>query len=536
MARLDEVFKKSGVPTHTFVPPMEYDRVLVSLRTPGRCIIVEGPSGIGKTSCIKKAIEDAEMLDSCVFLSGRKESDQPLIAELPTMKAVGTVVIDDFHRLPDAQKHELSDYVKNLADEEDGSSKLILIGINRAGQALVEYAPDVLHRVETIRFGRTNLERLLELIKLGERALNCEILIAEELASEAEGSFAMAQILCHEACLQASLLQTDESETPAKVQTSLPASREAVLSDLATRFFPVAREFSTGRKLRREGRAPYLNLLRWLSQSPEGVLDTREAMVLNPALKESIGQVITKGHLTTLISEAEQISQLIHFEPATQLLTLEDPKFLYFIRHLIWSKFSRQVGYFSLEFNNRYDFALSFAGEERKLAEALYNELTAREVVVFYDKQEQHRILGNDVEEYLAPIYRSESRYVVPLLSKDYPKKIWTKFESQNFKQRFGDRSIIPVWFADAEPGMFDESRKYGGLTYDPGKDFQQQVLDISDALCARLAEDRGTERTEDESEQESQADADSEDISVAAVAEVSGAMPARAHAPARGD
>jgi hypothetical protein len=72
-------------------------------------------------------------------------------------------------------------------------------------------------------------------------------------------------------------------------------------------------------------------------------------------------------------------------------------------------------------------------------------ELAAREISVFYDKNEQHRILANDVEEYLAPIYRSESRFVVVLLSRDYPRKIWTKFESEQFKQRFGDHSVIPI-------------------------------------------------------------------------------------------
>jgi hypothetical protein len=304
----------------------------------------------------------------------------------------------------------------------------------------------------------------------------------------------MAQILCHEACLKAGLLETDAGATPAQISTSLPAVRESVIADLGGRFFPIARDFSTGRKLRREGRAPYLHLLRWLSQSPEGVLDTREGMAMFPDLKDSIGQVISKGHLSTLIAESDTISQLVHFEQSTHLLTLEDPKFLYFIRHLIWSKFARQVGYYNIDIDSRYDFALSFAGEDRRLAEAIFSELTSRELAVFYDKNEQHRILGNDVEEYLAPIYRSESRYVVPLLSQTYPKKIWTKFESDNFRQRFGENSIIPIWFTDNPPGMFDESRRYGGMSFDPSADFQTQVQDICDALCAKLAEERRTE------------------------------------------
>jgi hypothetical protein len=195
--------------------------------------------------------------------------------------------------------------------------------------------------------------------------------------------------------------------------------------------------------------------------------------------------------LNTLIESSAPIGELIHFEQKTELLTVEDPKFLYFIRHLIWSKFSRQVGYFSIEFNSKYDFALSFAGENRDLAEALSNSLAAREISVFYDKNEQHRILANDVEEYLAPIYRSESKFVIVLLSSEYPKKIWTKFESEQFKQRFGENAVIPVWFSNAMPGTFDESRRVGGVTYDPTRDLGEQANAIVEVLAAKLEEER---------------------------------------------
>lgn len=494
MPRLDEVFKKSGVPTHTFVPPLEYDRVLVALRTPGRCMIVEGPSGIGKTSCIKRALDDVGLNGSCLFLSARKTADVDLIKALHTMKGIGVVVVDDFHRLPSASKRNLTDFVKVLADEEDESSKVILIGINQAGQTLVEYAPDVLHRVEVIKVGRANLERIQQMIKLGETVLNCQLAIADEIAHEAEGSFAMAQVLCHEACLQDKLHESFTGAEAKEISVSLPCIREAVLSDLSARFLPIAREFSTGNKLRREGRAPYLNLLRWLSQTPDGALDTKDALAANPMLKGSVSQVIDKGHLDTLLSGSQVIAELIHFEPQTGLLTVEDPKFLYFVRHLIWSKFARQIGYFSIDFKSKFDFALSFAGENRDVADALNKALAAREISIFYDKNEQHRILANDVEEYLAPIYRSESKFVVPLLSKDYPKKIWTKFESEQFKQRFGSASIIPIWFSNSPPGMFDETRKYGGLAFDGAGNMETQVQSIADALAAKLAEDRQEE------------------------------------------
>jgi hypothetical protein len=502
MPRLDEVFKKSGVPTYTFVAPNEFDRVVVALRTPGRGIIVEGPSGIGKTSCVKKALEQLGLLEKCLFLSARKQSDLELIAQLPQMRRIGMVVLDDFHRLPEKAKKQITDFAKILADEEESASKLILIGINRAGQSLMDYAPDLLHRVETIRFGRTNDERIAELINLGEKALDCTIEVSEEIVRESEGSFAMAQVLCHEACLQGKLLESPPNHVGIRV--SLPSIRESVLRDLSPRFFPVAREFATGNKLRREGRAPYLNLLRWLSNTAEGALDTKEAIAANPKLKGSVSQVIDKGHLTTLIVSSEAIQDLVHFDTKSQLLTTEDPKFLYFTRHIIWSKFARQVGYFSIDFKSRYDFALSFAGENRDLAEGIFHELQEREIAVFYDKNEQHRILANDVEEYLAPIYRSESRFVVPILSREYPKKIWTKFESEQFKERFGDGSVIPVVYIDIAPGFFDETKRVGGLTFDPSKDLASQAREITKAICLKLEEQRQQDQAAEKAEEQS--------------------------------
>ena len=56
---LQDVFKLSGIPHYTFVPPVEYTRLLVALRTPGRSIVVEGPSGIGKTTAVVNAISEA---------------------------------------------------------------------------------------------------------------------------------------------------------------------------------------------------------------------------------------------------------------------------------------------------------------------------------------------------------------------------------------------------------------------------------------------------------------------------------------------
>ena len=148
MPLLEEVFRLSGIPTHTFVEPMRYTEIKVSIRTPGRCMVVEGPSGIGKTTTITKAISELDINRNVLNLSARRRDDLEFIVALPDMAGIGTVIVDDFHRLDDHIKVRLSDFMKVLADTEDDASKLILIGINKAGHQLIKFAQDLGLRID----------------------------------------------------------------------------------------------------------------------------------------------------------------------------------------------------------------------------------------------------------------------------------------------------------------------------------------------------------------------------------------------------
>jgi len=183
----------------------------------------------------------------------------------------------------------------------------------------------------------------------------------------------------------------------------------------------------------------------------------------------------------------------MHFEPTTHVLTVEDPQFVFFLRNLEWSKFAERIGYVNIKFESRFDFALSFAGADRQYAEGLFSLLAEREFEVFYDRNEQHRILAENIEEYLAPIYKSEAAYVVVLLGPDFPKRLWTRFESEQFKERFGAGAVIPVWFTTAPIGLFDETGRIGGYTFNPAGDVAQQLTEIADLLTRKIADRAAT-------------------------------------------
>ncbi|MFD0696493.1 TIR domain-containing protein [Paenibacillus sp. GCM10027628] len=489
MPYLHEVFKDSGVPTYTFVKPMEYRKLLVSLRTQGKGLVVEGPSGIGKTSSISKGLEELGIETKVTKLTARKAKELAIIKEIPHTEPEGIIIIDDFHRLDPETKNSIADYMKTLADEESSLTKLVIVGINKAGDSLVKFARDLNNRIDTIRFESNPVEKIIELIESGEKALNITINTKGDIVREAQGSFHIAQMLCKEICIHGDVLEAKENIFA--ITTSLEVIKQKVFEDLSRVFYETARAFATGPKLRKDGRAPYLHILFWLAISNEWALDLNQSIRKYPEHRSSVNTVMEQGYLESFLKgdKSELFADCIHFEANTNVISVEDPKFVYYIRNIQWKKFVLEIGYKTINFKSIYDFALSFAGSDRDVAEALFTCLREEEVSVFYDKNEQHRILAENVEEYLGPIYRSEAQYVIVLLGPNYPKRIWTQFESQQFKDRFGEGSVIPIWFNDAPVGLFDETSKIGGIDFDRNSNFETQIKYISEILMKKLSE-----------------------------------------------
>ncbi|MGA2637432.1 TIR domain-containing protein [Methylocella sp.] len=486
---LQDVFVLSGTPEHTFVQPVEYTRLLVALRTAGRSIVIEGPSGIGKTTAVNKAIGEAGLAQRVLLLSARKPEDVAFICDLPNQLPLGTVVIDDFHRLDYSFKKNLADLMKTLADEGAADSKLVVLGIPNAGQSLISFGKDLANRIEVIPFEANPEFKVGELITKGEHALNVSINIKDEIINAAQGSFYIAQMLAYHTCIRSNILVTCLDFTT--IEESYESVKTKVMESLARSFSDTTISFARGTKLRREGRAPYLHLLYWLSQSKNWSINADREADRHPEQRGSVSQVVSKGFLTALIESSEDIQRVLHFDQTSNILVVQDPQFVFYIRNLSWPHLSEEVGFLSMDFPSRYDFALSFAGPDRTIAEALFNSLIEYELEVFYDRNEQHRIIAEDVEEYLAPIYSSDALLVVCILGPEYPKRIWTKFESSQFKQRFKPGEVIPIVLDTAPLGAFDLAAQVGYISWDTSADLKAQVTRVAELLNLKCGEIR---------------------------------------------
>jgi hypothetical protein len=107
---------------------------------------------------------------------------------------------------------------------------------------------------------------------------------------------------------------------------------------------------------------------------------------------------------------------------------------------------------------HNYDVAISFAGEDRSVAESIAIKLKEKDVRVFYDAFEKDQLWGKNLYEYLTKIYTEEARYCLILLSKSYAEKSWTNLERRSAQARAlreGKEYILPIRIDDTKiPGL----------------------------------------------------------------------------------
>ncbi len=488
---VSDIYVTSGFPEFTFVAPVVYPRLVNALAQRAGGVVVEGPSGIGKTVAVTRAVEQiGNSLGTVKTLSAREPLDHDQIRRIAEEKPKGTWIIEDFHHMSIPDRTAYADAIKFLADQRDPECKIVLVGINNAGQSLLRGASDLLTRITVVQFERNPDENVERLINLGEQYLNIRIPDHPTILSEARGSYLLGQLICRAICESVGLTSENTDGEPLHLQVAIDTVVGAVLEDLDRQFAEVCRRFARGKKPKRAGRAPYLQCLRWLAEGNEWSINLERAVDLNPRYKGSVTQILKKHFLAQHISEDEDITKLIHLSEEN-FLSVEDPRFVFYLRHIDWDKYREQIG-FGPESSNNYDFALSFAGPQRELARLLFDALAEAGFSVFFDEVERDRMLGEDIRSYLAPIYASGAEFVLVLLGREYPKRYWTAFEQDQYQGRIPKGSVIPIWSPNEAPTFESELTGKGGIVFSSdvpsAPEVEKAVEDLGSALDRRLA------------------------------------------------
>jgi hypothetical protein len=339
--RLVEVFKESGVPSVTFVEPDDFYQLKLALEQPGRGVVIEGPSGVGKTTALHTAIGQLEREfanGGFEVLSARDGAAVARIAKLRSWHR-GPVAIDDFHRLtPDLQR-ELVDYLKLLADTEPVDRKLVVVGIPGTKQRLAQLAFDVATRIDVISLGTVSDDKMEEMVGKGEAALNIELLGKAEIVRTAAGSLNIAQVLCRHVVALAGIKETQTSTTP--VRGDLRRATRKALDMMSLKFGGLIRSFAS---LDEPSERLCIELLMELAVAEDGTLSLPELRQRRPDLRAGIDRLVDRRLVGALGRRHPGHDQHLLYDPAAASLVIDDPQLTFYLRQLNYEQLAVSVG------------------------------------------------------------------------------------------------------------------------------------------------------------------------------------------------
>lgn len=444
---LEEVFVTEGLPQFTFVRPPNFQEIQLDIRHPGKPVIIEGQSGTGKTTCVRKVLE--LMADGRTeYLTARSASDVSKIDEIARQGVPGRFVVDDFHRLSADTQERLANLAKFAAEVPHGEgpkTKLILIGINQVGSALIQLVPDIAKRtgIHRIQPGtKADIERLVD---EGSTTLNVVLQGVDAIFAESRGDYWLTQQLCQTVCAMNDVM---EAQTEVRALSfDLPTLRRKVVERLSSAFAPSVKEFCRGVRFR-PNNDPYLKLLQKVSQQDSSIVDLNELANAYDDVRYSINNIKEK-RLTILLQTKPLCARHFYYNQETKSFAIEDPALFFYLKHQDWSRLRQDCGFRVATHETEYDFAISFAGENRELARKIVDQLVLFDAHVFFDEHFEANFLGGAWSKQFERIFGHDSQLVVCLLDVHYREKIWPTFERECFLPRVSEGDVIPIFLDD---------------------------------------------------------------------------------------
>jgi len=440
---VEAVFVTEGIPQFTFVKPPNYNEILLDIRKKGKPVIIEGQSGTGKTTTIKKIISQLSADIDIHYFTARQPNDVESIMKILSEKPKGCFIIDDFHRLSNELQTQLADIAKISAETSDENMpKLILVGINQVGSTLISMVHDIAKRCGIHRVLPGDEETINKLIQTGEEKLNITFTNPERIFEESKGDYCLTQSLCQTTCMKNDILELQDS---AKViNFNSDQVRESMVIRLSHTYKEPVKEFCRGRRFR-PSNDPYFKLLRLIAGQQSSIVDLNELANANEEMRASINGIKEK-RLNTVLDSKPLCNQYFFYNSGNKIFAIEDPALFYYMHHLDWEAIRKDCGFRDDIKSKEFEIAISFAGENRQLAKYIVEQLESIDISVFLDEYYEANYLGKAWSREFGRIFLDDSKYVLCLLDVHHRDKIWPTFERECFKKRIPDAEVIPVF------------------------------------------------------------------------------------------
>lgn len=93
-----------------------------------------------------------------------------------------------------------------------------------------------------------------------------------------------------------------------------------------------------------------------------------------------------------------------------------------------------------------YDFAISYASEEEEIAKGIYDAIKEKHpnYSVFFAPNELSNIVGQNGGEFFKKLF-TESKLVIVILSENYKKKDWTRYQRDIIREKRKENRCIPI-------------------------------------------------------------------------------------------
>lgn len=480
---LEEIFRTEGIPEFTFVRPPNYNEILVDIRNPGKPVVIEGQSGTGKTTIAKKIIEHAFPDQSFEYLTARKSRDLTQIMDLSEGKLLGRFIVDDFHRLDTSIQERIGNIVKISAEDPDPDQhpKVVLIGINKVGSELIYLVHDIAKRCGIHKVMPADDARIKELISKGEEKLNITIDNQHVICEESRGDYWLTQLLCQSICLLNDVLDTQDDAI--QIHFDVEELRGRVIAKLENSYNDPVKEFCRGKRFRSTN-DPYYRLLKTIGEQDSSIVDLNELANANEEVRGSINN-IKERRINILLGSKPICEQYFYYNSDTKNFAIEDPALFYYLKHLNWDDLRQSCGFRDAKNEYDFDFAISFAGENRDLAKMTADLLGVLDCTVFYDEYFEANYLGKAWSAQFNEIFGKKARFVICLLDHNHNEKIWPTFERECFTPRVADAAVIPVYLDDTS--FAGIPKDIVGIDF-KGCDMSDETL-VTDRIVIKLEE-----------------------------------------------